>query len=131
MKKYNIKYFSNSEQRYYSHCIHNWFLTQEIGNSLNSIVLGLRVIDMMNCEPFARLLASSKSSVEVTSKFPPPSFPCGGLRRIPSLFGMPIFLAVAGLSHYLFLREGTMDMQCEHYTIRSVLDYSWPEPNLF
>ena len=46
-------------------------MTREIRNSLNSIVLGLRVIDMMNCEPFARLLASSKEFSGGDLKVPP------------------------------------------------------------
>jgi len=41
----------------YSHCIHNWPVTREIGNSFKfNSVLGLRAIGMMHYGPFLKLL---------------------------------------------------------------------------
>ena len=48
--------------------------------------------------------------------FAPPTSPSGGWRRLPSLFGMPIFLSVAVSSHNLVPRAGTKGMQWEYYT---------------
>ena len=108
----------------YSHCIHNWPVTREIGNSFKFRRVGtarwwrdvLRLLVRI-----AWFLPASwpvqRSSVEWLRSFAPPTSPGGGWRRLPSLFGMSIVLAVAVPSHNLVPRAGTIGMQCEYYTI--------------
>ena len=93
-------------------------MTREIRNSFKFRRVGparwwhdaLRLLVRIACFlPASRPV--QRNSVEVT-----PTSPSGGLRRIPSLFGMPIVLVVAVSAHNLVPRDGIISMGCEYYT---------------
>ena len=108
----------------YSHCIHNWPVTREIGNSFKFRRVGTACwwrdvcgfwLELLGfCPPLGQF---NGVQCKWLGSFAPPTSPGGGLRRLPSLFGMSIVLAVAVPSHNLVTRAGTIGMQCEYYTI--------------
>ena len=94
---------------------------------LNSVELGLPAGTMMHCCPWLESLGFCPLLVQFNGvqlkwlqSFPPPTSPSGGWCRIPSLFGMPIVLAVAVSSHNLVSRVGTIGMKYEYYTSGTV-----------
>ena len=112
----------------YSHYIHNWLVTPEIDlTPWNFLLLGLRASGTMHWGPCLELLGFCPPLGQFNGlqwkwlqSFAPFASLCGGWRNIPSLFGMPVVLAVAVSFNNLVLRVGTMVMQCEYCTKKSL-----------
>ena len=103
--------------------INNWPITREMRNSVAS---NLRAIGIMHRGPRLELLClcqPASSPVEVTefSAFSPYLSSCSVWRRIPSIIVMGIVLADAVSFHNFVPLDGIINMQCEYYTVISVL----------
>ena len=119
---------SATQYNNYSHCILNRPVTQEMSNSFKFSRVGPArwLLDaLLPLVRNARFLPAScpvqrPVQLKWLQRFAPPISPSGGWSRIPSLFGMPIVLAVAVSSHNLVPHVGTIGMKYEYYTSGTV-----------
>ena len=123
----------------YSHCIHNWPVTQKISNSFKFCRVGCvrwwhdawwPLVTIPWCLPTSWRV--QQSLLQVTWKFCPSHLPWWWLTSLTSLFGMPIVLAVAVSFHNLVTRAGTIPIRNlqpsttpqNHFKIAVQLNYS-------